>query len=284
MIRPFIKAIRPQQWVKNLFVGAPLLFSQRLTDSPLVLRGGLAFIAFCFVASGVYLLNDLSDRERDQKHPTKKNRPIASGALSLKAARWGIVGLWSLAGLLCLVLGWRFAVPVAAYLIINFFYSFYLRNVPIVDVGIIAFGFLLRVVSGGEAIGVPLSHWIILNTFLLAFFMGLGKRYQELNTHGADSGRAALAKYSPRLLKILLYLTAAATVVGYVAYTLSPQTLLEFGSAWVVLTSIFPAAGIIRFLQLCERKDASPTEAILRDPILGAIVGFWVIWVILLIL
>jgi decaprenyl-phosphate phosphoribosyltransferase len=284
MLRPFIKAIRPTQWVKNLFVGAPLLFAQKLNDPNAVFRGGVAFFAFCFVASGVYLLNDLSDRERDQQHPTKKNRPIASGALSVRAAQLGIVGLWSLAGLLCLYLGVGFAIPVAAYLVINFFYSYYLRNIPIVDVGIIAFGFLLRVVSGGEAIQVPLSYWIIINTFLLAFFMGLGKRYQELHSLGASTARAALAGYSPKLLKTLLYVTAVATVCAYIAYTLSAQTIAEFGTQWVVATSIFPAAGIGRFLQLCEQKEMSPTEAILRDPPFWAIVGIWVILVILMIL
>lgn len=281
---PFLRALRPTQWVKNLFVLAPLLFAQRLTDPESLFRAALAFLAFCCAASGVYLLNDLSDRERDQQHPTKKLRPIASGALSVPAAKVGIVGLWLTSGVLSLFLGKLFGFTIIAYLVINVLYSFFLRSVPIVDVSVIALGFLLRVVSGGEAIGVPLSHWIILNSFLLAFFMGLGKRYQELVTHGAESGRSSLAGYQPGWLRALLYSTGALTAAAYVMYAISAETHHAFGTGLISFTSPFPALAIGRFIQLCERREMSPTEAILKDAPFLVIVGLWSVLVILMVL
>jgi decaprenyl-phosphate phosphoribosyltransferase len=281
LIRPFLRSIRPAQWAKNLFVVAPLLFARRLDDRDSILRSGAAFVAFCLLAGGVYLLNDLADKERDRQHPTKKLRPIASGALSEGAARLGLSILWIGAALLALPLGVGFILAAFGYLALNFLYSTKLRATPFLDVAAIALGFLLRVVAGGEAISVPLSPWIILNTFLLAFFMGLGKRLQELSTHGLSSGRSSLKGYTTKSLRLMLYLTGGATAGAYALYATAAR--LSFGTDFTLLTIPFPALGILRFVQLCGRPGLSPTEAILKDPLFLGVVGIWSALVILIV-
>jgi decaprenyl-phosphate phosphoribosyltransferase len=267
-----IKTLRPHQWVKNLFVAAPLVFSRHLGDPEYVLRTALAVLAFCALSGAVYAFNDVRDVEADRAHPTKKTRPIAAGQLSERGALiWaGILAAGALLG--CLLLDWRLAAFAAGYLVQNFLYSIKLKQVAFLDVLLIASGFLLRVLAGAAAIAVPASGWLLLCTALLATFLGLGKRAHELawaeRTGQTTATRAALAGYSIPVVRLAMLVLAVATCGAYVAYTLDERTVSFFGTDRLFYSAPFVAIGIVRFLFLALwwPKDESPTEAMLKDP------------------
>lgn len=267
-----IKTLRPHQWVKNLFVAAALVFSRHLTDPQYVLRTGLAVLAFCLLSGAVYAFNDVRDVESDRAHPTKRHRPIASGALSERAAlSWAFVlAIVALTG--CAVLSWQLAVFAALYALQNVAYSVKLKHIAFVDVGVIATGFLLRVLGGAAAIDVPASKWLLVCTALLAIFLGLGKRAHELawaeRSGQTTETRAALAGYRLPVVRVTMILIGVATCASYVAYTVSPHTIAFFGTDRLVYSTPFVALGILRFLFLALwwPKDDSPTEAMLKDP------------------
>lgn len=267
-----VKTVRPHQWVKNLFVVAALVFSKHLFDPALALRALVAVACFCAVSGAVYAFNDLRDVEADRQHPTKRHRPIAAGVLSERAALTLSVTL-SLAGLaVAAALTWKLAAIAAAYLAVNLAYTLRLKQVAFVDVALIAAGFLLRVQAGAIAIDVPASPWLFACTALLATFLGFGKRAHELAWAQRSSGdvggtRAALAGYRAPTLRWAMSLLAIATCVGYVLYTLDPDTIAYFGTRDLVYSAPFPAVGIARFLWLAlvAPREESPTEAMLRD-------------------
>lgn len=267
-----IRTLRPHQWVKNLFVAAPLVFSRHLLDPAYVVHTALAVLAFCALSGAVYAFNDVRDVEADRVHPTKRHRPIAAGRLSERAAMiWA--GVLAAAGIAtCAALDWRCGVFAAAYLVQNVLYSVKLKQVAFVDVGLIASGFLLRVLAGTTAIDVPASPWLLGCTVLLALFLGFGKRAHELawaeRTGRAAATRAALAGYRLGVLRVAMLVLAALTCAAYVAYTLDERTLRFFGTERLVYSSPFVGLGIVRFLILAlwRPTDDSPTEAMLKDP------------------
>lgn len=268
----FLRTLRPHQWVKNTFVAAALVFSRHLDDTAYVTRTGLAVLAFCLLSGAVYAFNDVRDVEGDRAHPTKKNRPIAAGLISERAAliSAGILAVVALG--IAFALSPKTALYAGLYLIQNVAYSVRLKHIAFVDVGIIASGFLLRVLAGAAAIDVPASNWLLLCTALLATFLGLGKRAHEL-AWAERSGttvetRAALAGYSIPVVRLTMFILAAATVGAYIAYTVSDHTVMFFGTKNLPYSSPFVALGIFRFMQLAlwYPKDDSPTEAMLRDP------------------
>jgi 4-hydroxybenzoate polyprenyltransferase len=267
-----IKTLRPHQWVKNLFVAAALVFSRHLTDADYVIRTALAVLAFCLLSGAVYAFNDVRDVESDRVHPTKRYRPIASGALSERAAlSWAFVlAIVALTG--CAVLSWQLAVFAALYALQNVAYSVKLKHIAFVDVGVIATGFLLRVLGGAAAIDVPASKWLLVCTALLAVFLGLGKRAHELawaeRSGQTTETRAALAGYRLPVVRVTMILIGIATCASYVAYTVSPHTIAFFGTDRLAYSTPFVALGILRFLFLALwwPKDDSPTEAMLKDP------------------
>ena len=198
MLRPLLQAMRPHQWVKNGFVLAPLIFARQLTEPKSLMAAGLAFCAFSAVASAIYLLNDAMDVERDRLHPSKRNRPIASGALSIRVAL-AAAAILAPGGL---ALAWLTrpgaVMTIGTYLVVNIAYSIRLKHVALLDVFIIALGFLLRVIAGALAVGVGISPWLLICTFFVALFMAFGKRRAELEELGSDASghRAALAEYN----------------------------------------------------------------------------------------
>jgi 4-hydroxybenzoate polyprenyltransferase len=270
-MRALIRTLRPHQWIKNIFVAAALVFAQRLREPHDVARTALAVLAFCLVSGAVYAFNDVRDVEQDRLHPTKKFRPIASGALSERAAlTWaGILAGGSLLG--CLALSWKLAAFVALYLVQNVLYSIRLKHVAFLDVGLIASGFELRVLAGAAAIDVPASKWVLLCTGLLALFFGLGKRAHELawaeRSGKTTSTRAALSGYRMPVVRVLMLVLGILTCAAYAGYTLSPHTALMFGTERLVYSVPFVALGVLRFLFLAlwYPKDDPPTEAMLRD-------------------
>jgi 4-hydroxybenzoate polyprenyltransferase len=286
MINAIIKTARPYHWIKNLIVFAALIFSRKYGNADSVLRAIEAFAIFCLGASAIYYFNDLADRQNDQLHPTKKDRPIASGKLPLPLA-W-IVGILLLvvASLVGYHLGASFMMIFAAYVILNFAYSLGLKNGVILDVMSLALGFVLRAAAGAAAIEVPISSWLLICTTLLALFLGFAKRRQELIVLGdeAVSHRRSLAHYSPYFLDQMISVVTASTVVAYTFYTLSPEIREKFGTGDLVLTVPFVLYGIFRYLYLVHQKaeGGNPTKLLLTDGPLLICVGLWIMAVFLI--
>lgn len=286
MLRGLLRTMRPHQWVKNLFVLAPVVFAQRLFEVEPVLRALAGFVLFSLIASCVYILNDLADIEADRAHPVKRNRPIASGVVPTRAAQIAVAVLSGVALGGGFALSWRFALTILAYFVLNLLYSLRLKRIAYVDVLCIATGFELRVVAGAFAADVPASAYLLVVTFLLALYLGFGKRMHELvqaEAAGTTQARAVLQSYDRVIVARLLWLTATLTVLTYAIYTLDPVTRETFGTDYLIATSVFTLFGVFRFMVLVrDRPDAeSPTEEMLRDlPFLtnlilwaGAVVG-----------
>jgi decaprenyl-phosphate phosphoribosyltransferase len=275
MIGAAVKSMRPHQWVKNLFVAAPLVFARLVGDAHAAARAAAAFGIFCLLSSTVYLVNDLVDLEKDRAHPVKRRRPIASGALSPSVARGvaGVLGAVALAGAVALGPGLAFVGTAAAYLALNLAYSLALKKVAFVDVACISAGFLLRVLGGAFAIPVPASRWLLACTLLLSALLGFGKRAHELRVSG-DSGRTqrdVLGRYDLPTLRRLMSVLGVLTTATYFLYTRSMHAREVF-PAGLVWTVPFVAFGIFRFNWITSRQaDAeSPTDSMLRDPLFVA--------------
>jgi len=270
MLGSILKAVRPHQWVKNVFVAAPVIFAKRMGDRHSLLHAGAAFAAFCLLSSAVYLLNDLVDLEKDREHPIKRHRPIAAGKLKPQFAR-ALAAMFALAALGSgLALGWGFAVTAAGYLALNVAYSLRLKRIAFVDVACISVGFLLRVLAGAYAIDVPASHWLLVCTLLLSALLGFGKRAHELRIggEGGHKHREVLGDYDARVLNILLWVLGAATLLAYLIYTRTQRTNELFGGGQLVFTVPFAGFGIYRFIRIVNRTDKadSPTDSMLHDP------------------
>ncbi len=280
-------SLRPGQWTKNLLVFAGLLFGRRLFDRTAVLEAGAAFAIFCALSGVVYLVNDIVDLESDRQHPHKARRPIASGALSLPvaAAAAAVIGV---AGLVAaFTLGRLFGLVATAYVALLAAYSGPLKHIVIIDVLTIAVGFVLRAVAGAVAIGVPISHWLLVCTVLLALFIALAKRRHELVllADAATSHRPILAEYSPYLLDQMIAVVTASTLIAYVFYTISPETEEKFGTQWLGLTIPFPLYGIFRYLYLVHQREGggSPAEMLITDRPLLLCVALWAVAVVVII-
>ena len=281
-VRGLVKTIRPHQWVKNLFVMAPMVFHKDLIsttpggDAALNLRvtgqAVMATAVFCLLAGAVYTINDLVDVEADRVHPVKRFRPIASGDVPESIARAFAVALVIVAlGLSFAKFDWKFGAVAALYFVENLAYSFKLKKVAFLDVGMIAFGFVLRVVAGGLATKAYVSLYMLACTLLLALFLGFGKRRHELEGEHAGKQRAALEAYGKTSLNAALLVTGLATAATYFAYTLDKATEAFFQSRYLWLTAPFTVFGIVRFLFLVSGragrglKAESPTQEMLSD-------------------
>ena len=265
---PLLEAARPRHWVKNLFVAAPLVFSKHLDDVPQALKSLAAVALFCALSSAIYLWNDVVDIEKDRAHPSKRNRPIASGRLPVRTAQVAATLLGAGGLFIGLVLGLDFALVAAGYLFNNVAYNLKVKRIVYLDVLSIATGFLLRILAGALAIHVWTSPYLIVCTGLLACYLGFGKRAHELAVAGDHAGkqRAVLERYSPRALEVMLLVFGVATLGAYVAYTLSPHTLNFFHTTRMIWTTPFAAFGLWRFGRLVRRPVAeSPTDLMLKD-------------------
>ena len=287
MAASLVVSVRPGEWTKNLFVFAGLLFGQRLADPVAVGRATAGFLIFCSLAGVVYLVNDVADRERDRQHPRKRDRPIASGALSVSTALTaaGLLGIGALAW--AWWMGRDFGLVATAYVLLLVLYSGPLKHIVIIDVLTIAIGFVLRVVAGAVAIGVPISQWLLICTILLALFLGLSKRRHEivLLADGATGHRRILQEYSPYLLDQMIGVVTASTLMAYILYATSHETAEKFGTSLLGLTIPFPLYGIFRYLYLVHRKEGggSPAELLLNDRPLLACVALWAVAVVVII-
>jgi 4-hydroxybenzoate polyprenyltransferase len=272
-------SLRPEQWTKNLFVFAGLLFGGRLTDPDAIVLSASTFVVFCALSGTVYLFNDVADRATDRVHPLKSARPIASGRLSPNVALVfaGILGASAI--VTARVMSPALGTVAGAYLALLLVYSMLLKHVVIVDVLSIAAGFVLRAIAGAIAVSVPISHWLLVCTTLLALFLGLSKRRHEL-TLLADSAidhRRILEEYSPYLLDQMVAVVTASTLVAYSFYAISPETAERLGTDRLGLTIPFVLYGIFRYLYLVHQKrgGGSPAAMLLTDWPLLACVALW---------
>jgi 4-hydroxybenzoate polyprenyltransferase len=283
-----IRSMRPTQWVKNTVIFAGVIFARHFERADDLLRVLAAFVIFCALASAVYLFNDIRDRNTDRAHPQKRDRPIAAGRVSVPTAGItavilfvaGVAAAWSL--------GVPFFTAAAAYVVLSTAYSIVLKHVAVLDVMIVASGFVIRAVAGAAAIPVAISPWLIVCTSLLALFLGFGKRRSELEALGGDATthRAALAGYTLPLLDQLIAVTTASTVVAYALYTLAPDTHEKFGTNNLIWTLPFVMYGVFRYLYLIygASKGGNPTRALLTDPPILVNGALWLISVIVIIM
>lgn len=276
-IASIIGLLRPGQWVKNIVIFGALIFSREFTEPDSVLTTLSAFAIFCVLSSVIYTVNDITDRESDRAHPTKRNRPLASGQVSVTSAAILAVILAIIGLGLSLTLPITFFYFAVGFLLFNFLYSLVLKNIVIIDVMAIAVSFVIRAAAGAAAISVPYSSWLIACTFLLALFIGFGKRRHELVTLKADaaSHRQTLSKYSTYFLDQLIGVVTASTLIAYTFYTLSPEIQSKLGVEHLELTIPFVLYGIFRYLYLIhqEERGGSPSRLLLSDgPILLDIV------------
>jgi 4-hydroxybenzoate polyprenyltransferase len=283
---PLLRALRPQQWVKNLFVLAPLVFAHQLSEPDLVLRAVVVFAAFCAAASAVYLVNDLRDREADRNHPLKRHRPIATGLVSPAVALAATCVLVALALATTWWLGRVYAAALLAYLVLSFLYSLALKHMVIVDVMALAMGYVLRVEAGAAAVGVGVSSWLLLCTIFVALFLGFSKRRHELmllSDRAADQ-RRVLTHYSAAFLDQMINVVTASTVLAYSLYAVADESVAKHGRG-LLYTVPFVLYGVFRYLYLMYQRPghANPTEEVLTDAPFLVNVVLWsaaVVWVL----
>lgn len=274
--------LRPQQWIKNAFVLAPVFFAGMVTDADKLAASLLAALAFSLVASGIYVLNDVADAAHDRLHPKKKRRPVASGEVSLPHAALLGLGLGS-AGLYAAYLcGWPTLAILLVYLAINVNYCLWLKHKAIADVFSVASGFVLRVLAGGAAAGVVVSQWLVIMTFLISLFLVLGKRRDDLTTD-VEAGatlRPSLRGYTIAYVDVCLGLLTALLIMSYILYTLTSEVLHRRHGQYIYLSSALVLAGMFRYLQITivKHESFSPTRVLFRDRFLQAVVGLWVLF------
>ena len=284
-VRDFLVLIRPAQWVKNVFVLAPLVFSQRFFRPTELISAGIAFVAFCLASSASYTLNDVMDRDRDREHPLKCRRPIASGRVQAPAALALAASLAVVAVALSWTLGPVFLGILAAFLVIQVLYSTALKSIVVVDVATIALLFVLRAAGGVVAVGARMSPWLFLCTFLLAMFLGLGKRRHEIALlDDATSHREVLGRYQVRLLDQMITIVAMTTIVVYAVYTVWPSVEAKLGTERLYYTVPFVVFGVFRYLFLVYGREegGSPTDLLLGDIPLQVAIAGWIVTVFLL--
>jgi 4-hydroxybenzoate polyprenyltransferase len=278
--------MRPEQWTKNLIVFAALIFGHRLFDPAAVGLSLAAFLIFCALSGVVYLINDVGDRPSDRMHPLKQRRPIAAGEVSPSLALGAAVVIGVAAIATAFWLRTSLGVIAATYVGLFALYSRVLKHVVILDVLTIAIGFVLRADAGAVAIEVPMSQWLLVCTILLALFLGLSKRRHELTllAEGAPGHRQILEEYNPYLLDQMIGVVTASTLMAYIIYCTSPETIDKFGTTQLVLTTPFPIYGIFRYLYLVhQRGSGSPSEVLLTDRPLVACIVLWGLAVIAII-
>ena len=286
MIKNIVLLLRPQQWVKNGFVFLPLFFNGQLFDADALLSTFMAFVAFCFAAAGIYCMNDIVDAEADRRHPKKCSRPIASGAIST-ALGWALAAIClavSFTTILFVGDSWtNVAIVIGIYFVMNIAYCLRLKQIAIVDVFIISIGFVLRIFVGGFATGIFISHWIVLMTFLLALFLALAKRRDDVAIYEQTGvlPRKNVAAYNLDFMNQAIGIVAAITMVCYIMYTVSPDVVARFegGGKYLYLTSIFVLAGIIRYLQITivNLSSGSPTKVLIHNRFLQICLACWIV-------
>lgn len=282
-----LRLLRPAQWIKNLFVFGPVIFGGALFDGSALLRGLVMFFSFSFAASSIYCFNDIHDVADDRRHPEKCHRPIASGAVSVKQAYGLMLLMLALSVITCLPLGLSPLIVVLFYWCMNLAYCSILKQYAIIDVCIVAFGFVLRLLAGGEATDIELSKWIVLMTFLITLFMSFAKRRDDVlrMEKTGEAPRKNTIRYNSTFMDQALTITASVTLVCYIMYTVSPEVNARFQSGYLYLTSIFVLVGLLRYIQISvvDKRSGNPTKVVLHDRFIQLDILAWLIAFILII-
>ncbi|MBI3004058.1 MAG: decaprenyl-phosphate phosphoribosyltransferase [Ignavibacteriales bacterium] len=274
---PYFSLLRPQQWVKNLFLFAPLIFSKHLFDVDFLLTELLAFIAFCLISSTVYALNDIADREADKLHPVKQHRSIASGRITIPQALMFEVFLLAVVVFLSMRLSVKFQAAAGMYFLLNLAYSFWLKKVILVDVFVIAAGFMLRVLAGAFAIDVQVSPWLVLCTLFVSVFLAVSKRRGEILLNVDSDSRPVLKEYDISFIDQIMTVAASGMAISYALYTVAERTVTIFGTENLIFTTVFVLFGIFRYLFLVKkhRAEDNPTLLLLKDGVMMLNVLAW---------
>lgn len=282
--KAYLNLIRPKQWIKNFFVMVPLFFGGELFDVKSLIAGAITFMAYSFAASSIYCYNDIHDVDDDRRHPAKCTRPVASGAVSVFQA-YILMGLMILLSMICLTFlpenNIETGGVILFYWVLNIAYCAGLKQYAIVDVCIVAFGFVLRLFAGGFASDILLSKWIVLMTFLITLFMSFAKRRDDVvrMEETGEAPRHNTIRYNLTFINQAITITASVTLVCYIMYTVSPEVIEHFHTDYLYLTSVFVLLGLLRYIQLAvvDKESGDPTKIILEDHFTQLIVFAWLI-------
>jgi 4-hydroxybenzoate polyprenyltransferase len=279
LFRSILITIRPHQWIKNVFIFAPLLFARRLTDASAIGNSVLAFFVFCCLASGLYIFNDILDADEDRAHPKKRFRPISSGALPLAPAAAASIFLIAAGGLIAFSINVNVFLIAIGYFLITLAYCLALKKMILLDGMTIAAGFVLRIVGGAQAINVVSTHWLIVCAFLLALFLAFTKRRQELliMDGNASDHRKVLEQYSVSYLDQINNILIGAAIVCYALYTVAPETVSKFDTTALIYGTVFVIYGMLRYLVLIKKPEngGNPSRMLFRDTSLLITVSGW---------
>ena len=293
-MKQMIALLRPHQWLKNLFIFTPAFFHGSILEQDFLFPAIVMFLAYCLSASGIYCFNDIYDVEADRLHPKKRFRPIASGAVSKTTGYVLMIACIAASFLFVSLYSWadstvRMGVygVLAFYVLMNFAYCVYLKQKTIVDVFVIAMGFVLRIFAGGFSTGIVLSHWLVLMTFLLALFLAFAKRRDDVVMF-EETGKIArknILRYNLSFMNQTIGIVASVTMVCYIMYTVSSEVMERFHCSYVYTTSIFVLAGIIRYMQvtIVDVRSGSPTKVLMHDKFIQACILCWILTFVLII-
>jgi len=279
-MRYLFLSLRPRQWIKNFFIFLPLVFGRKIFSFPENLNSVIAFLLFSLAASAVYLINDIIDAKKDKLHPIKRLRPIASGRFSIGQAKITAIILSILSIAFSFTLNKYFGFTILAYIIFNFMYTFFLKNLVIIDVFCIGGFFLLRIIAGSIVANVQLSHWILIITILLALFLGFNKRRQELRLMGKSAAkhRNSLINYTVHYIDLMIAVITSSIVMAYMLYAVDARTIKEFNTSNLIYTIPFVYYGLFRYLYIIYRfrRDGDPTRILLTDKVLQLDIILWI--------
>lgn len=289
-IKNYMKILRPKQWMKNFFVMLPLFFGGELFNGKALLAGAITFLAYSFAASSIYCFNDIHDVDDDRRHPVKRLRPIASGAVSTSVAYALMFTCFALSMLSMFFLP-DYALQTGGilllYWLLNLAYCARLKQYAIIDVCIVALGFVLRLLAGGFATHIPLSKWIVLMTFLITLFMSFAKRRDDVirMERTGEAPRKNTIRYNLTFINQAITITASVTLVCYIMYTVSPEVIQNFQTDYLYLTTIFVLVGLLRYIQLTvvDQKSGDPTKVLLKDRFTQLVVVAWLLTFLLII-
>ena len=276
-----IKLLRPHQWLKNVFLFLPIFFGNQIMDFQRLLPTFIAFVAYSFLSSSVYCLNDIQDCELDKLHPEKRKRPLAAGKVSIREAYIIMILLFLISSAILLYAELYGVLYIALiYYVINILYCVKLKNVALIDIFIVSSGFVLRLFAGGVASGIELSKWIILMTFLLSLFLAFSKRLDDSRIYVKKlvKMRRNISSYTPEFIQLSLAIICAITIVCYIMYTVDDAVIKRVSNDNLYMTSVFVLLGMLRFLQLAvvELKSSSPTKILIKDHFIQMCIILWV--------
>lgn len=290
MLKDLLRLARPYQYSKNLFIFIPAFFAFQLTDMQLMIKASMAFIAFSLAASAVYVFNDWIDRHEDARHPEKSTRPLATGRIKAPVA-FSFLALLLLSGsIVSYLVSPSVFFLVLTYLILNLAYTVKLKHIAIIDIVVISTGFVIRLLVGAESTQVDLSHWIIVMTFLLALFLSLAKRRDDVLIYlkTDQKMRKVIDGYNLKFLDAAMVMTSSIVIVAYILWSISPEVAERLNTQNIYLTAVFVVLGVLRYMQIAfvEEKSGNPSKVLLRDRFMQLTLSSWVgsfIWFLYLI-